>query len=70
VGADVDTERRELLADIIKAIAVGVAFTLLTLLCYDLIERSIKYTAFLYLNYLIFLAIALRSLTANYRKKR
>jgi lipopolysaccharide export system permease protein len=56
--------------NIIKAITVGVAFTLITLLCYDLIERSIKYTAFLYINYLMFLVITLWSLTANYRKKR
>ena len=56
--------------NIVKATLVGVTFTLTTLMGYDLIERSQNYTPFLYVNYLLFLGITLRSLSANYRKKR
>ncbi len=58
------------LMNIILAIFLVVIFFAIMITSYDLIESSPKFAPVLYLNFIIFFAVSLNLLTANFRKKK
>ncbi len=58
------------LMNIILAVFLVAIFFSVTIASYSLIESSPKFTPVLYLNFIIFFAVSLKLLTANFRKKK